>query len=233
MSVSDIIHRIAVESGRDDLDLDGEPITALGWINDYKLALQRDKRYTFSFHTADLNVLENNRITALPDDYLTLVTIRRTQRGLTGITQDLFGNRFTVTKEVVLHPWVDQELFADRFPEFIEDGIQNVAAFNNFMLQGLSVIWGPTPIEDEILKIDYYRLLPKYNLTDNTNDAFITYYEDGLFYRGMEMVFTSWIPDEKKKRTWGLERKDAEGGLKKYQVNRDALMHTTMNLPDL
>lgn len=233
MSVSDIIHRVAIESGRDDLDVDAEPIIVLGYINDYKMALQRDKRYTFSNHTDDIEAVANTRISALPSDFLTLIAIRRQQRGITGISQDLFGNRFTITKEVLLHPWISNEDFLDRFPEYLENAVLNTGAFNDFLIQGSNIIWGPAPIESETLKIDYYRLLSKYNLTDNTEDGFTTYYEDGLFYRSMEMVFTSWIPDEKKKKFWLAERISAEGSLKKYQVNRDALMHTTMNLPDL
>lgn len=232
MSILDIVADVILESGRDDLE-DNKRIV-LKYINNYKLSLQRDKRYTFAIDNDHQFVATQNvRTTVLPDDYLSIICIRRPQLGLVGVTQDVFGNQFTITKEVTLHPWVDHEMFVEEFPLINSEGASNAGRVNDYLLQANSVVWGPIPIETETFYIDYYKLFPEYNLTDNLTDAFITYFRDGLYYRALEMVFTSWIPDAKKKAIWAGERKEAEGGLKKYQVQRDAFMHTTLNLPDL
>ena len=231
-TILDIVADVIEESGRDELE-DNKGVV-LRYINNYKLDLQRKNRYSFAASNDEsIIATANNRRTSLPDDYLSLIAIRRPQLGLTGITQDLLGNRFTIAKEVLLHPWISQENFLDQFPINNSQGQLNVGAFNNFLLQGDSVIWGPAPLETETLYIDYYRLFSNYDLVTNLTDAFITYYHDGLYYRAMEMIFTAWVPDAKKKATWRSERMEAEGSLKKYQVQRDAMMHTTLNLPDL
>jgi len=230
MSVLDIIQDVILESGRDDLEDNRR--TILRWLNTYKLKLQRESRVSFSANTAEIVALANIRSTDLPSDFLSAITIRRPRKGVAGRTHDVHGNQFTVTKEVTLHRWLNREEFLDQFPINLEDGVVHVGAFNDYILQGGSILWGPIPSEDEQLFIDYYRLLPKYNLDDVIEDDYTLYFEDGLFNRCMEMVFTAWIPDKEKREAWKLERLDSERGIKKYYTLREHPMESRINLPD-
>lgn len=230
MSVLEIIRDVITESGIDDLD--DNPLVLLNWMNRYKLNLQRKKRLAFSDNSTPIQQKANVRSTSLPSDYLSPLSIRRRELGLTGITQDLFGNQFTVTKDVTLHRWINREEFLNNYPINNNQGGLYVGITNNYMIQGNNVIWGPIPKEDESLYIDYYRLLPKYNLTDVTEDDFTRLFEDGLFARCMEMIFTSWIYDTKKKEMWRGERIEAESGIMKYQILREHPMESDINLPD-
>lgn len=230
MSILDIIQDVITESGRDDLE--DNKRTVLRWLNTYKLKLQRESRVSFSANTSPIVAIANTRATDLPSDFLSAITIRRPTKGTIGVTQDLFGNQFAITKEVTLHRWLNKEAFLDSYPINREDGEVNIGAFNDYILQAGSIIWGPMPSEDETLYIDYYRLLPKYDLVDNIEDDYTTYFEDGLFNRCMEMVFTTWIPEKEKREIWKEQRLDSERGIKKYYTLREHPMESSINLPD-
>ena len=229
MSAQEIINDVIRESGRDDLE--DQPEVLLGWMNRYKIYLQRDKRISFSENTTTIIAKANIRSTTLPSDFLFPIVFRRPKSGQQGITKDILGNQFSILKETVLHRWINREDFLDRFPIQREGGEPYTGTFNDFILQGSNVIWGPIPLENETIYVDYYRLLPKYTL-NNLSDDFTSYFYDGLFYRCMEMVFTSWIPEEKKKEFWRSERIDAEVGIRKYQISREHPMESTLNMPD-
>lgn len=230
MSVLDIINEAIVLSGRDDLD-DNRNII-LGWLNRYKLRLQRDKRIAFSDNTSFIDLRVNQRVSDLPSDFLFPVCISRNKGGEVGTTVDVSGNRFSVSKGVVLTRWLDKVAFINQFPTNITNAQLNVGTVNDYTIIGRSIYWGPIPSESETLDIYYYRLLPRYNLSDHINDDFTKLYEDGLFAAVMENIFKGWIPDSTKEAAWAKERMIAEVGLKKYQVGFEHPMEETLDLPD-
>lgn len=231
MTIQEIIDQVITLSGRDDLE-DNKNIV-LGWINRYKLYLQRDKRICFSEIEADLTMQANVRTTPLPSDFLFPITIRRLSLGLSAISRDLFGNQFVVTKDVTLHRNIRREEFFNNFPLNNTEGSPFTGAVNDYILEGRNIIWGPIPNVTENLKIDYYRLLPEYNLQTVTEDDFSIYYGDGLLTHCLERVFTDWVYDDKKKAVHARDKAILEAGLRKYQVNREHPMESTLNLPDM
>lgn len=231
-TVQDIIAEVIILSGRDDLE-DNKNII-LGWLNRYKLYLQRDKRIAFSEYTVTLNALANVRTIALPSDYLSPLALRRGQLGAHSITTDLFGNQFTVVRNVTLNRWIRREQFIASYPLIrSSDGAPYVGVTNDYIIVGNNIILGPIPNVDEVLYLDYYRLLPNYNLVDNTEDDFTIYYYDGLLAHCLERVFTDWVYDEKKKAIHGNDKRLLESGLRKYQVLREHPMESTLDLPDM
>lgn len=225
-----IVSRIIRVSGRRDLS--GNEDLILNWLDDYKLKLQREKRYFVAEKTDTIQITANNRTTDLPDDFLFPIILRRPHAGLIGIQTDLNGQTFQVTKKVNLTRWLVREDFLTRFPIQMEDGNPNVGAVNDYILENDKIIWGPIPGETETIYIDYFGKLPEYSNPVNLVDAFTKWYPDGLFYKGMQEVFEQWIPDAGKSTKWEKRSLQAELSLYKYQIGREMPMESTLELPD-
>lgn len=230
-SILDIIAEVITISGRDDLE-DNKNII-LGWLNRYKLYLQRDKRICFSDFTIPINATMNERTTDLPADFLFPVAIRRPQLGAATITTDLFGNQFVVTKNVVLTRQIRKEEFLATFPINRSDGQAFTGAVNDYLLMGRKIVWGPIPVVTEQLYLDYYRLLPEYNLQSVVEDDFTTFFNDGLLTWCLFRVFTDWVYDEKKRAVHRADLTICESGIRKYQVSFEHPMESTLDLPDM
>jgi len=230
MNIKDLINDVILLSGRDDLE-DNKNVV-LGWLNRYKLYLQRSKRISFSDNTSDITLVKNQRVSDLPSDFLYPVCITRNRDGEVGVSIDSSGNQSSVDKNVVLTRWLDRVAFLNRYPNQRSAGELNTGTVNNYTVIGRSIHWGPIPDANEILNIYYYRLLPRYDLTNHTEDDFTTLFEDGLFAAAMENVFKGWIPDKEKEATWRADRLIAEVSLKKYQVGFEHPMEETLDLPD-
>ena len=233
MIIQDILANIAFESGLPELN--EEPRLqqmVIGWLERYKLYLQRDKRFFLSENTSLIRMTAEGRSTDLPSDYLFPIVIRRPRPGILAVTQDAVGQQFQVTKGLVLKRWISKEEFLDHFPIQTDEGAIHAGATNDYMIQNRNIVWGPIPREDETLYIDYFRVLPVYHFLDNPEDTISILYHDGLFFRGMYEVFDSYIPDASKSDRWLKRVMIAEAGLRKYQVGQEIPMESDLILRD-
>ena len=231
MTVQDIISQVIALSGRDDLE--DAPSVILGWLNRYKLYLQRTKRIAFTVNTEPVIAQANVRVTPLPDDFLFPIALRRPKFVESAISRDLRGNQFTVSGKVILDRYTRVQEFLSNFPQQRDDGELFTGVTNSYCIMGQSIVWGPMVAEDYTFYLDYYRLLPEYNLDDITEDEFTTYYHDGLLTHCLERVFTDWVYNEKKKMIHAGDKRILENDLRKYQVFRETAMEGDVNLPDL
>ena len=232
MNALDIAARVIKFSHRNELSNDLGII--FGWFEDYKLLLQREKRYFISETTANIDLIANIRFSPLPVDFLFPIALRRPKAGLIGTLQDINGSLYEVTKHVVLTRWVIREQFLDRFPTNKIDGELNSGAVNDYMFQGSDIIWGPIPNENETIKLDYFKIAAPYHNPDHLNDEFTVYYSDGLFHYAMKEIYETWIPNDKQAKIWQTKLARSEMGLKKYQIGREMPMESVevLNLPD-
>jgi hypothetical protein len=230
-TILDIIDEVILESGRPDLE--DNKIVIINWINRYKLALQRHRRFVFSENQNVPIVLRpNNRTSPLPSDYLFSIALKRQTAGQVDVSFDVHGNQIQTVREVILTRWLDREAFLQQFPMNKDDGQQYVGSVQDYIIVGEVFVWGPTPSTNESLYLDYFRKLPPYNITTNTEDGFTKYYHDGLFYRAMAQCFTSWIPDDAKRNYWNQELATAEDSLHRFEVSREVPMESRLEMSD-
>lgn len=230
MNVSQIIERIIKVSGRKELRDNREEI--LQWLNDYKKSLQIAYRFFISEKTDTLIVLPNNRTTALPNDFLFPIVIRRPKAGLVGTQQDVNGSQFMVTKNTILKQVIVRQDFFDAFPLQRDDGELNTGVNNHYIFEGINIVWGPVPSEGETIYIDYFAMSAPYSEPSNIEDAFTTYYDFGLFAHGMYETFDSWIPNKELSEKWMKRRSAAEYKLNNLQIHREKPMEVALELPD-
>lgn len=231
MNVLEILDEVRMLSGRfNDPRLTNAQI--LRWINRYKKSLQRDRRYRFSFNTAQIVARQNVRSSDLPSNFLSMIAVRRSTGNIVTTSFDSRGNRIVKVKQTVLNPHMSKEAFLDKFPVSTGDGYPNIGIPNEYMIQGNTLIWGPIPSQSETFYIDYYRFFPDYNDTTNIADDFTEFYDDGLLAFAMTEIFRSWIENEKKLNEWEKALVRAEKGLRAHQIANENPEESDINLPD-
>lgn len=214
MNISTIIDHVKTLSTRDDID----DVTALLFINQTKLELNRDYSFRFFQNTIFLGTSVNRRGYDLPSDFFAPVNLRRQQ--LDKIVSDPnFGSVIQKQRFVL---WLDKGEFQSAFPELDTNGSMVVGTPNNWNIFGGRFDIAPTPNTAETLFLDYKRQTPDYDTVTITEDEIAIKAWDVLTFGALQLVFESWTPDDKKAATWAARKTRAIRSLQRNESHASA-----------
>jgi len=226
MKTQDIVNTVIKLSQRSELS--DELPTVVYYLNKVKLKLLRERRFRFNQATTNLTLKANKRTVDIPSDFLHTPFIRRDTANVT-VNDPIFG---TIIKQQFLKKYIDKVAFETDYPVYDANGNQLVGTVNAFVLWGASIYFGLIPIDDEILKFDYYCNLPDFDINSPSENALSIFGFDYCVSAAIEEVYTSWIISDKLKTLWANEKKDALISLKKLQVFEEANMGYDMDIEE-
>jgi len=214
MDISTLISHVKTLSARDDID----NVTALLFINQVKLELNRDYSFRMFQNTIFFGTQINRRGYDLPSDFFAPITLRRQQ--LDKIVSD--PNLGNVVQKQRFRLWLDKGEFQSAFPELDELGKLVTGTPNNFNIFGDRFDIAPAPVTAETLFFDYKRKLPDYNLVTITTDEISAKSWDVLVFGALQLVFEAWTPDEKKALTWMNRKNKSISSMRRNEAHASA-----------
>lgn len=212
MKYTAIIADIKDLTGRSDLP----DLLATTFLNIVKLDFQRSSvAIPLAKHTLPIVAKSNKRSSELPSDFLAYQDSAIRRKTPTVTTAQ--SGTTTTTKFQSLAKYDLQMDFENDYPSEDSSGNLQTGFPEAFLDYGQSVIWGPIPSEDETLQLDYYRKLPEYSPTNDT-DIFSELAFDMLLFGGIELVYRTWTKDIPEANVWKSLKDERAMSLKTMQI---------------
>lgn len=236
--VEEIVDAVLFESAKSSLDSDAGRNAIIRWMNNYKLELQRKRRWYANQTTAVVGIEYEHRTIDLPTDYLSLIDFRRMGASKVVAAIDFSGMVVDQVQLSKLTRWTNEGKFREKYPDLTDEGLPIKGISNDYIVFRDYIMMSKyhPNIDGETFILEYYRLLPKYGLQDIPEENVVSSdwlsrrFSDGLQYKAMEEIYTSYEPDEQNRIKWQQRVLQAEASLNHLQIIDEVMFNEDLSM---